>query len=314
MPYLIAALIVLAVLAAAIFLGAAAALYCNVMRRGIAKLNERKLRRGVEPTPYRRQAAENAPLWEELEKQTQTLRADDGAILTAHFIPADRPTRRAALVLHGYDCTAQTLAAIPYMLHQNGFAVLMPEQRANGPSEGKATTFGALESRDALLWLARLQELCPDCGIAIYGNSMGAATALLTGAKKELPDAVQCIVSDCSYTSFEDMIRLTLRRMPRPLVWLLLGAVKCLSRPMAGFSMCDTRPIDAVRSIPVPVLFIHGADDTFVPTAMGRQLFKAKTGLKELLVIEGAAHAVSFMVDPPRVTAAMLDFFARYMK
>ena len=112
MPYLIAALIVLAVLAAAIFLGAAAALYCNVMRRGIAKLNERKLRRGVEPTPYRRQAAENAPLWEELEKQTQTLRADDGAILTAHFIPADRPTRRAALVLHGYDCTAQTLAAI----------------------------------------------------------------------------------------------------------------------------------------------------------------------------------------------------------
>ena len=77
MPYLIAALIVLAVLAAAIFLGAAAALYCNVMRRGIAKLNERKLRRGVEPTPYRRQAAENAPLWEELEKQTQTLRADD---------------------------------------------------------------------------------------------------------------------------------------------------------------------------------------------------------------------------------------------
>jgi len=49
-------------------------------------------------------------------------------------------------------------------------------------------------------------------------------------------------------------------------------------------------PVEAARRIHVPVLLIHGAEDTDTPPEHSRRVFEALAGPKELLIVTGAHH------------------------
>jgi len=55
-------------------------------------------------------------------------------------------------------------------------------------------------------------------------------------------------------------------------------------------------------------LMVHGAADDFVPCEMSKQGFEACTGPKELLLVEGAGHGVSFLADRARYTEMVNQF------
>ena len=60
------------------------------------------------------------------------------------------------------------------------------------------------------------------------------------------------------------------------------------------------------------MLFIHGTEDTFVPTWMGDSLYTAKTGIKELWQVEGATHADSYLKYAKEYTEIVKSFVERY--
>ena len=59
----------------------------------------------------------------------------------------------------------------------------------------------------------------------------------------------------------------------------------------------------------LPVLFVHGTDDTFVPIEMTYKNYKACTAPKRLLVVPGAEHGMSYVVDKDGCEAAMRAFW-----
>lgn len=61
------------------------------------------------------------------------------------------------------------------------------------------------------------------------------------------------------------------------------------------------------------MMFIHGSNDTYVPTDMVYQVFEACPTEKELLVIEGAAHAASADVDPELYWNSVTAFLNRFL-
>ena len=61
------------------------------------------------------------------------------------------------------------------------------------------------------------------------------------------------------------------------------------------------------------MLFIHGDADDFVPTRMVYPLFEAKPGEKELWVVPGAAHALSYRDNPEEYTRRVAEFVGRYI-
>ena len=60
-----------------------------------------------------------------------------------------------------------------------------------------------------------------------------------------------------------------------------------------GFTLQDVSPINAIKDQEIPIMFIHGSEDTFVPTYMSEDLYKAKKGKKKLLIVGGAGHGNS---------------------
>lgn len=316
MGYVIAVLVLVLILLALLFIIAKSILDYAILRKGIAKAHKKVEESGAPPSAYRKQTLENAHMWEEQTTLVHKIAAADGETLVGYTIAAKQPTNKAALIMHGHDCSASSIFPIGKLFLDAGYNLLLPEMRGNGPSGGNALTFGVLESDDAILWLNKMVELYGErCEILIYGNSLGAATTLLASAKDNLPKQVKCAVSDCSFSSLtEEIICEAGGRLPgivaKPLFW----AMNILTKKLAGFSIYDAAPIEAVKKSGLPTLFVHGKDDTFVPTEMCQKLFDAKVGLKEMHLFDGAVHAVSYFVNPEEFTKVCLDFAGRYIK
>ena len=68
-------------------------------------------------------------------------------------------------------------------------------------------------------------------------------------------------------------------------------------------------PIEAVKKSKLPIIFIHGDADDFVPTAMSVELYEASAAEhKKLVLIEGAGHAVAFPKNEEAYITALREF------
>ena len=174
--------------------------------------------------------------------------------------------------------------------------VLLVDQRGSGKSEGKVITFGINESRDVQSWIEYiLQNISKDAKIILTGISMGGAT-VLTAAGRELPDNVVCILADCSYSTPKEIIKKVLadKGLPKNIMYpfMKLGA-----RVYGHFRIDETSPMDAMKRCKVPVIFIHGEDDRYVPCDMSRKVFDACPANKVLYTVKNAGHGLSYLVD-----------------
>ena len=190
-----------------------------------------------------------------------------------------------------------------------GRSALLIDQRCAGDSEGKTITFGINEHRDCLQWVDYIVErFGPDVKIILTGISMGASTVLMA-AGRPLPANVIGVIADCGYSSPKEIIQIVIRKMGLP-VKPSYPFVKLAARLYGGFRLESYSPMEAVKQATVPIIFIHGQDDDFVPCWMSEQMYEACTARKRLLTIPGAGHGLACLADPEGYYQALRGFFA----
>lgn len=64
----------------------------------------------------------------------------------------------------------------------------------------------------------------------------------------------------------------------------------------------------------IPILFIHGDADDFVPYYMADELYEACQSEKKLVMIEGARHFESCYLNPDEYEKAIEDFIFPIME
>lgn len=246
------------------------------------------------------------------ENQTIEITARDGEKLVGHWIPCGN-VKRIVVAMHGWRSGwAKDFGMISGFLYDDGCSVLYAEQRGQGNSGGEYMGLGALERFDCLDWINWVNDR-ENNGLPVYlaGISMGATTVLMaTGL--ELPSNVHGIIADCGFTSPYEISKHIVENNLH-LSFGLRGEVAdalCRKKIQVGTKECSA--VDALRENRIPVLFIHGADDRFVPVDMTFENFKACAGPKELLVIPGADHAMSYYADRQRYEAAVRTFWEQY--
>ena len=70
--------------------------------------------------------------------------------------------------------------------------------------------------------------------------------------------------------------------------------------------------VKALAKNTAPVLLIHGTADTFVPVEMTYENYMACRGPRQLLIVPGAGHGMSFLLEPERYKQAILQFWQNY--
>jgi homoserine acetyltransferase len=170
-------------------------------------------------------------------------------------------------------------------------------------------TDGINESKDCLRWVDFIIETFgKDTVIFLSGISMGAATVLMA-SDLELPKVVG-IMADCGYTSPRAIIKKVIGDMHLP-HWPILPLTDLWCRLLAKFSYREYSTVKAVSRSKVPILFVHGKVDNFVPCAMTEETYGACTSEKELILVEQAGHGLSFLVERERCEAAARAFMER---
>lgn len=234
----------------------------------------------------------------------------DGLRLHAKFYAASERKAPVQIMFHGYKSSAERdfCGGLREGI-DGGFNVLLVDQRAHGESEGKYLTFGVNERFDCLSWASYAAErFGNDVKIYLYGISMGAATVLMASALP-LPKSVSGIVADCGYTSPKAIICSVLRDHYVPAA-PVYAVAKLGARLFCGFDLDSASAPDALSRSHIPVLFIHGDDDRFVPCRMSRENFEASAAEhKKLLIVHNAGHGLSYMLDRPAYLSALHSFF-----
>ena len=216
-----------------------------------------------------------------------------------------------AILFHGYRGTpARDFSGGTQLYRDEGFNLLMIEERAHCTSEGHTVTFGVKERQDCLKWIEYAQKrFGEDTPVLLCGISMGAATVLMASGLR-LPDCVKGIIADAPFTNPKEIIVKVCRdrKLSPRIVWPLL---RLGARIYGGFDPTGADAAEAVKSSPVPILLIHGEDDRFVPCEMGRRIAAANPDRVELHTFPHAGHGLSFLVDRPRYEQIARTFLAR---
>lgn len=249
----------------------------------------------------------------EHQAQDVYVQSKDGLRLHGYWIPAENP-RGTVLLVHGYRSTMLVDFGLAFAFyHALGMNVLVPEHRCHGKSEGKYITFGVKESEDITQWISYHNDHFGVQQIFLSGMSMGASTVLYL-ADQSLPANVKCIIADCGFTSPWEILDEVFRSVTHFPAAASLWATDLFARVFAGFSLKEKDTRKALAKAKLPVLMIHGSADDFVPCRMTLEGFDACTEDKELLIVQGAGHGVSFLVDKQSYTTKVIAFLEKHLE
>jgi uncharacterized protein len=230
-----------------------------------------------------------------LPKEEVEIKSKEGLSLKGTFIEKIKDSKKVIIIVHGY--TANYIWSLQFinMFFSEGFNVLLVDQRSHGTSGGKYATYGYHEKYDLDLWInwAR-QRVGDDTVIGLHGQSMGGGTVLQYAAINKY---VKFIIADCPYSDVKQLMKHQFNEIKHvpflPFKYFLDMRLKVFAK----FSMKDVSPINSMKDKEIPIFFIHGSKDNFVPTYMSKDMYEVKKGYKKLLIVEGAVHANAYGTD-----------------
>ncbi len=227
--------------------------------------------------------------------------SDRGQKLRGYLMRPAKPSDVYVFGSHGYrsDGKGEWCYFAKFYVEEMGYNFFFVDHQSHGESEGEYIGFASHEHKDALKWLRYINDTFgSDIKIILHGISMGSATVMLMTGNDALPENVKFTVADCGYTSAMDEFNYKIESLKLPFK-PLVPVISAINHKKAGYDFQkDTDALSAVRAARVPVLFIHGDKDLFVPTKMVYELYDACTSEKELFIVEGADHAKSYHIDP----------------
>lgn len=189
------------------------------------------------------------------------------------WIPAVSTSADTVLYLHGNGLNVSANVEHAHRWHQLGLSVLLIDYRGYGRSVGDFPTESQVYQDVEAAWVHLVQERgIQPSRIFVYGHSLGGAIAIELALRH--PEIAGLIVEG-TFTSARAMVDFQGRYWMFPVDLLL------------------TQKFDSIRKVPqlkMPLMFIHGTEDTVVPASMTEQLFQLAPEPKQLYLVSQAGH------------------------
>ncbi len=196
------------------------------------------------------------------------LPVDDTVTVFGWFIDAG-PTNPVLLWCHGNAGNVSHRLENMRQLFQRGISLFIFDYRGYGQSTGEPSEAGfyqdALASYD---YLIQQRRIAPE-RLIIFGRSLGSGVAGEVAVQR--PSAGMIVES--SFPSIQSM-----------------SDHHYFGLPTRWFMDVDFNLAKKVRALHVPLLVIHGDQDSIVPMALGRQVFEAAPEPKRWYLVSGADH------------------------
>ena len=243
--------------------------------------------------------------YDKLEKKDYRIESYDGYVLPVQLLINPEPTDRYILISHGYTDNHYGMLKYTRMYLEFGFNVILYDLRGHGENVKTFCTYTIRERRDLNVLIKDCRRRYPDASVfGIHGESLGSATSI---AVLEYKPEIDFVVADCGFAEISSVMKGGLKDMHVP-AWLLYPASVC-TWLVYGYLYREMRPIDSLKDNKIPILFMHGEDDTFILPEHSRRMREATGGYSDIHIIPGAPHAASVLTAPEDYKRYVGDFF-----
>lgn len=212
--------------------------------------------------------------------------------LHAYEIKNEKETNKWSIVIHGYMGEGKLMTTYAKEFYVRGYNILIIDLRSHGLSEGKYIGMGWPDRIDVISWSNYIIRKDKNSKIILFGISMGASTVMMATGE-DLPKNIKLAIEDCGYTSIWDEFKYQLKNLFNLPSFPVLNSASIICKIKFGYKFKDASSIEQLKKSKIPILFIHGSKDTFVPFEMLEKLYQIPKCDKKMLVIEGAGHAQS---------------------
>ena len=241
------------------------------------------------------------------------MKTDDGLNLVGRLYRNPKPSQKTAVLIHGYNSYGiREYCYTGFKYIEAGYNLFLPDNRGCGDSEGKYFTFGLKESEDVKKWLAVINTIFPKGEIILQGSSLGGATVLML-SNQDLPKNVKAIVSDCSYSTMTEEFKYMAKNIVGLPAFPILQFVEMYFKRYTGCDFTSKTPMKSVKESKLPILFIHGEADRFIPKEQCQKLYDACTSEKELLYVPEAGHVGAYVQGKDKYFNTVFNFLAKYL-
>jgi len=241
--------------------------------------------------------------------------AGDGSHLQGWFARPENANGDAVVLLHGVGDNRQGMMGFAELFLSNGFAVLVPDSRAQGESGGGFSTYGLRESDDVHRWFDWLvMQQHPKC-IFGMGESMGAAIVLQ--AVKTTPFCA--VVAESSFASFRQIAYVRVGQFFHAGAWLgsvaLRPAVEMAflyGRLTRGVNLAEASPESSVVGSRVPIFLIDGLADNNIPPQQSERILAHNPTEIVLWEVPNAGHCGAVNAAGQEFDTRVLGWFTSH--
>jgi len=285
--------------------------------------------------------------YEALECEDYTVSSYDGYVLHAQLCKNEEHTDRYVILTHGY--TDNRFGMLKYMklYLDRGYNCVIYDLRGHGENEPAPCTYSIREGKDLYEMIRDTRTRYPDCKVlGLHGESLGAASTVsvlgyrtwakadgIAAADGGMP--VDFAVADCGFADIENVLVRAVDHMIKEkgrkqgaagnadagsvrkgetVSWQAKAAIACAgaaAKVRYGYSFSEMKPIRHLAGNKVPMLFLHGEEDTFILPENSRRMAEATAGRSEFHLLPGAGHAESVLKQPEMYRGYLYAFLDR---
>lgn len=232
--------------------------------------------------------------------------------LHADFLFPEKESDVFVIIIHGYTSDPRGMGMYAQKYHELGYNILMPSLNGHADSETGAVTMGWKDRLDIVDWVNFIVENYPESKIILHGESMGAATTMMTTGEN-LPENVKVAVADCGYTSVWDIFSNKIKNNFKMHEFPTLYSANAVNKIYSGFDFKEASAVEQLKKSKTPTIFIHGDKDTFVPYEMLDRVYEACASEKEKITIPDSPHARNACVDPELYWNSIIEFLNKHI-
>lgn len=227
-----------------------------------------------------------------------TVKSNYGYDLVGFYIPKQVNVdfkdgkERAVILVHGWTSNKYSPCIYGDLYLKLGFHVFTYDHRNHGASGIAPTTMGDKEADDLDLIVKMVKnKFNGNVIIGTQGESMGSGTVMIHAGRYQ---DIDFVVEDCGYSDLKKLLVFQcneVRHFP-PFPTLLFG--RLFFYIMTKSTYKKVSPAKEIQHLDnIPMYFVHGEADRFVPLASVYECYEAKSGPKMLTTYPNSQHAKS---------------------
>jgi uncharacterized protein len=252
------------------------------------------------------------------ELQDVSIAASDSTVLKGWYVHPHNFNGNSVILLHGITDNREGVAGYGKMFLDHGYAVLLPDARDHGESDGDMATYGIREAGDIHHWVSWMYEHDPPACVYGFGESYGAALILQSLATERRYCAVAV------ESSFSTAREMSYERVSGPLHvgpwfghtigWPALESAVIYTMLRYHIDLLQPSPLAAVQHSRVPVLLIHGENDKSISPRHGLLLAQAAPDRVQLWIVPNAGHTMAWAADHQGFEQRVLGWFEQHQR